>query len=765
MLVKVALTMPYFSPLLYTVSKPLQPQAAIGCFALVPIKNTTATGLIVALISDKAVISKLSGELKLRDVISINPPVLKLAHAYLNFISFVADYYLCSLGEVLKSALPGIMWPKADDFSGGANFDKFLARQTQLLDQAGTYLAKVSTLPLANIQFKPFNFRLTWQQKQVLAYIKKSIDLGKQFTKAKLSDNSHSLNDVTLLDLKAPFLNIYAQDKKNPTLNRTPTLNRLLNKQNRLKPFLLWGITGSGKTEIYIKACQYALSHQKSVILLLPEIALTPQTLARFTEYLKFTIAKSPNSKDVTYQDFNPLIVYHSKLTPKQRRLAFATCLNSHTVVVIGTRSAIFLPVNNLGLVIVDEEHDKSFKQQERPFYNARDLSLKLALQHGAAAVLGSATPSIESFYNVTRQRYFQLRLTHRPLGANLPKLTAIDLKEALASKKFFYLSQIAYQAIVDTLADGGQVLVFLNLRGFARFLVCKKCQEPVFCKNCDIALTWHITKKKLICHNCNYQLAFVKNCPRCNFDQLRFEGFGSQRLEIDFKNHFNTAQVIRVDADSVNSFAEMRQVFSDIAAKKYDIIIGTQMLTKGHDFAHVKLVIVPLADISLNMPDFRAAERTFQTIYQVSGRAGRGQNFHSQAILQSYNRHHPAISCALAGDFTTFAAYELDKRAKLLYPPFCKIAHITVNDTDEARVTAVALHLFDYLNHQLPAQIKLLPPIKAPIYLKNKRFEWEIEVKSSLAWHLNQFLKAKFWHNKAQKIISNSRLLIKIDV
>ncbi|PWM77607.1 MAG: primosomal protein N' [Phascolarctobacterium sp.] len=443
--------------------------------------------------------------------------------------------------------------------------------------------------------------------------------------------------------------------------------------------FLLQGVTGSGKTEVYLNLTAAALAEGRQVLVLVPEIALTAQIVKRFQSWFKGSIA-----------------VVHSKLSAGERADVFYKIRTGEAQILIGVRSAVFAPFADLGLVIIDEEHDQSYKQEERPCYHAREVALRRADYFGVPVVLGSATPSIESYYNAISGKYAHLRLTGRPNGQPLPKVQIVDMRKELQNKNFSVLSRTLQQELVRTAAAGEQAIVLLNRRGYSTFVMCRDCGETIICPHCAVALVYHEAGKVMRCHYCGNTMPVPDECPKCHSRRIKFFGTGTQKAEAQIAA-LPEVKVLRMDQDrTLRKFAH-EEILSAFASGKYNVLIGTQMVAKGHDIPNVTLVGVLSADSALNMPDFRASERAFSLLTQAAGRAGRGDK-PGHVVLQVYDADSRTVKLAAAQDYDTFAREELERRRELNYPPYAAFLKITVWDKDEARANKTAQEITDFL-------------------------------------------------------------------
>lgn len=524
--------------------------------------------------------------------------------------------------------------------------------------------------------------------------------------------------------------------------------------------FLLEGITGSGKTEVYLRFFEELITRGKQGLLLVPEIGLTPQLTGRAVARFGSRVA-----------------VYHSGLTDAQRHAQWLRMKNGEADIVIGTRSALFAPLPKLGAIVVDEEHDGSYKQDDGVPYHGRDGAVMRAHIEEIPVVLGSATPSLESLENARRGKYTRLRLVERPTGSPLPEVEIIDMRARVVrrageeqsegtrrKRELGALSPALFDAIGETLARNEQILLFTGRRGFAGALQCDTCGEPIRCPNCDIALTLHGARGRkagsgkdagggfvLACHYCDYAIPEPASCPACNAPSLFPIGHGTERLEAELADFFPQARVARFDSDSAGSSPKRQKILADMRRGRIDILVGTQMVTKGHDFPGVTLVGVVAADVTLALPDFRATERTFQLLTQVAGRAGRGDQA-GRVIIQTRQPEHASFAAAREHDIGAFAATELEHRRELSYPPFARLANVRISSTSEAKAEKAATEaaaiaarvrrsLLKAGGPSDASSLTLLGPALAPFAKLRGRHRWQLLVKAASPGALSAFV------------------------
>lgn len=477
--------------------------------------------------------------------------------------------------------------------------------------------------------------------------------------------------------------------------------------------YLLFGITGSGKTEVYIRCIETCLEQKKNVLMLIPEISLTPQMVDRF------------------YRAFGAQIaILHSQLSERERYDQWKDIHSGKCSIVIGARSAVFAPLSHIGMIIVDEEHENSYKQEQSPRYNARDVAILRAKYNNAVVVLGSATPSLESWQNVQKGRYKLLILEHRPITAILPKVQIVDMRDSAIDALF---SEILVRKIQECLDKKEQVILLQNRRGYASFVQCQKCGELLECPDCDISLFYHRHTENLLCHYCGYQTSVPRKCPKCGNHTFNFGIAGTQKVEQQLRTYFPNARILRMDSDTTTKKDSYTYMFNAMRLNEVDILFGTQMISKGLDFPNVTLVGVILADLSLSVPDFRAGEKTFQILTQVAGRSGRGDK-EGEVIIQTFNPDHYAIQYARNHNFRAFAEKELVFRDQLHYPPFYRLARVLFTCEDE-QVLYASLEKIRKVGSSLQKrfpdnQLIVLGPVPAPINKLQNKFRYHLIIK-----------------------------------
>ncbi|MGT2687334.1 primosomal protein N' [Streptococcus porcinus] len=479
------------------------------------------------------------------------------------------------------------------------------------------------------------------------------------------------------------------------------------------KPFLLEGITGSGKTEVYLHLIEYVLKLGKTAIVLVPEISLTPQMTSRFISRFGKLVA-----------------IMHSGLSDGEKFDEWQKIKNGQAKVVVGARSAIFAPLENIGAIIIDEEHESSYKQESNPRYHARDVALLRAQTYHAVLVLGSATPSIESRARATKGVYHFIELTQRANPhAQIPQVEIVDFRDYIGKQDVSNFTPYLIDKIKDRLSKKEQVVLMLNRRGYSSFIMCRDCGYVDTCPNCDISLTLHMDTKSMNCHYCGFQKAIPKTCPNCQSSSIRYYGTGTQKAYDELLQVLPEARILRMDVDTTRKKGSHEKLLSAFGRQEADILLGTQMIAKGLDFPNVTLVGVLNADTSLNLPDFRSSERTFQLLTQVSGRAGRAEKT-GEVLIQTYNPNHYAIQLAKSQDYEAFYAYEMKMRQKMAYPPYYFTVGLIMSHQDEQEVIKKAYQVMTMLREGLTSNVKILGPTPKPIARTHNLFHYQIILK-----------------------------------
>ncbi len=700
----------------YSIPPELVGQVDVGSRVQVPFGPRKVLGVVTA-IAEESAHARLKPIIKVLGTQTlVTPKVLKLAR-------WIGEYYCCAPETALKSMLPEAvrkeeaswrerLFVRALPFTG--ELPKLAKRQREIWN----IIEERRELPLQE---------LVELAETTAATIRRLEDKGLIAITSQISERDPYANEIILptlpivlnpaqanaLEKIKAAMNAERETcdvKREKTSEPGSDSSRITHHASRT--FLLHGVTGSGKTEIYLQAIAYALEQGKGAIVLVPEISLTPQTVERF----KARFSSGPLQTLVA--------VLHSHLSAGERHDEWHKIRQGRARIVIGARSAIFAPVESLGLVIVDEEHEHTYKQEEAPRYHARDVAIMRGQMEGAVVVLGSATPSLESYFNCKKGKFTLLDLPERVDNQKLPYVRVVDMRQAAAKEKgALIFSPQLKEAIQQRLERGEQTILFLNRRGYSSSLQCPKCGFVATCPNCSLALTFHRQEQKLRCHICGHHEPVPKVCPeeKCKNPAIRYAGLGTQKVEDTLNKLFPKARVVRMDADTMKRKDDYRTILGDFRVGKIDILVGTQMIAKGLHFPNVTLVGIIYADLALHQPDFRAGERTFQLLTQVAGRAGRG-DIEGEVFVQAFTPFHPSIQFARRHDFVGFYDQELEFREQLRYPPFSRVALLTLKGRNEEKVKFSAEHLKQELEKTLgntaaPAAVVSAPTDEAELF------------------------------------------------
>lgn len=751
------------------------PEPELGARILVPLGRTMVTGYIVGLhVKLPTEAGLLESDIKLAgavvDSVAVCTPEI------LEITRWVADYYASPWGEVIKAALPPGISPIIHELitlteKGKANFNgvalpslsmhilerlgeqeslqrasfEDLASSPQVakalrdLEQSGLII-RTHQQSTAFVKPKLVRFvrltgpaeldahKPTMAQQRVITILQSGEPLPLQ-NLLKVANVGSST--VTILEKKG-LVAIWSEAvRRNPFYDgakTSPSKYILTGKQQSVldqivkgitdesyKAFLLHGVTGSGKTEVYIRAMRAALDQGKSAMMLVPEIALTPVFSNRLREHFSSEVA-----------------IFHSSLRRGERFDEWTRVRNGAARIVIGTRSAVFAPVKNLGLIVIDEEHEASYRQQDSPYYSGRDTAIVRAQKESAIVVLGSATPSLESFHNARHGKYTYLSLPERIGSRPLASAALIDMRNVFTRHgKPCVFSDELLEAIQETHQRREQSIILLNRRGYSSFALCRSCGESIQCPNCDVTLTYHRSERVMVCHYCNHREAIPSVCPHCGKNYIYYVGEGTEQLEEMLRTTFPDLRIARIDRDTTANRRRFEKSLKDFSEGHLDSLVGTQMLAKGHDFPNVTLVGVVSVDAGLALPDFRAAERTFQLITQVAGRAGRGDR-PGRVLIQTYHPHHYALRHACAQDYDGFYQEEIRYRQNHSYPPFVALGSLLVHGPDLNKVRTDALELRKHLDSALQdRRARILGPAPAPLARLKGEHRFQLLIKS----------------------------------
>jgi len=702
----------------YAVPEGLMNRVGVGSRVRVPFREKSALATVVAVTEQ----SEAKG-IRLIEAVVGEAPIL--SEQLLELGRWISAYYCCPIETVMRSLLPQVIrraevgWKKQLFVQPEREIDnevleklrKRAPRQAELLEAIVRLEAPIRASQLL-----------------------RDTSLDNQTLRALVKRGLVNLREEAVV--RDPHGDEQFIATSNLILNQEQAhalkeITQALDSPEKSRPILLHGVTGSGKTEIYLQAIRTTLDRGHTAIVLVPEISLTPQTVERF------------KSRFADVQD--AVAVLHSHLSEGERHDEWHKIHSGRARIVIGARSAIFAPLKNLGLIVVDEEHETTYKQEEAPRYHARDLAIVRAKIEKCVAVLGSATPSLESYHNAAIGKYRLITLTQRIDEKQMPLMRIVDLRqERRKGKSATILSEKLSQAIADRLEKREQTILFLNRRGFSTSLLCSNCGEARNCPNCSVALTFHrhpAVAGRLSCHLCGHTAAVPKKCPACGQDALIYAGFGTEKVEATVSQIFPKAVVRRMDADSMTRKEAYRETLRNFRTGKIDILVGTQMIAKGLHFPNVTLVGIINADLALHLPDFRAGERTFQLLTQVAGRAGRGETS-GEVFVQTYTPFSPSIQFARHHDFAGYFQQELEFRERCDFPPFAHAILITVRSAHDGRAKLSAETLQRRLKEALPQEFILGDAAPAPLEKLQSQFRFHILIRGEAIMRLSRLVR-----------------------
>ncbi|HEX3449916.1 MAG TPA: primosomal protein N', partial [Isosphaeraceae bacterium] len=660
---------------------------------------------------------------RIKEVVEVLDPLPLIDGTMLQLTRWIADYYACSWGQALDAVVPAGVKKHA-----GTRIGTFLLvpaeiradlreeilkrrlppKQTAVLEvlcRSDEPLTVVDVCRMAKCTPVPIQ---ALRKEGLVGSVKRRLPVGLSKTISP-DDAPPALDDTDAPSQKGKT----AKDLPRPVLTaeQAVTLDHLVPaiESGGFGPFLIHGVTGSGKTEVYLAAIEEVVARGREAIVMVPEISLTPQTIRRFR------------------RRFASVAVLHSHMSDAERHRHWQSIASGEVQVVVGARSAVFAPARRLGLLVVDEEHESSFKQETTPRYNARDVAVMRAQMEGVPVLLGSATPSLESWRNAERGRYTRLAMPSRVGGRPMPRVEIIDMRNEKAAVAG--LSESLRQAMVQALLEGGQIILLLNRRGFHTFVLCPRCGHVVKCHACDVAATYHKSRHTLICHTCDAERACPPACPGCGAPALHYGGIGTERLEREIRAAFPDVVARRMDSDTMRSPGSHEEVLGAFKAGLVRILLGTQMIAKGLDFPNVTLVGVVNADTALHLPDFRAAERTFQLVAQVAGRTGRGDR-PGRVLVQTYAPDHPAIRSAAKHAFLEFAQNELPEREKFGVPPFGRLVRVIARGPEDKAVFAYMKDLAAAFRLAADPSVRVVGPAPAPIIKIRNLFRFHLQLR-----------------------------------
>jgi len=770
----VSLPVPLDQPFTYLLPETMRHRVAPGCRVLVPFGSRTMTGVVLRTHSDPPAGAAREALRLLDEEPALDENLLRLGR-------WISDYYCCPLGETLRAMTPLAADIKRSKVYSLTSSGHDVARQFHLSetsdDAASQILRLLDVRPLSlsyiakkvekaapvlrslekkglvevedraedrdplrasaarlRVEFsRRSEEKLGKPERELLAYLELHPGphnlAGLETSVRKASSSARVLARRGLVNLAVEPMNISFGPARAPHMLNAQQQAAFSAIEGTLagggfQAFLLEGVTGSGKTEVYLKAIEAALARRRSALMLVPEIGLTPAVAGQFHHRFGERVA-----------------ILHSAFHDAERAQQWRRIRAGDASVVVATRSGVFAPMRDLGLIVVDEEHDQSYKQQEIPRYHGRDVAVVRARDSGAVVVLGSATPSLETRYNAEKGKYRRLELPERIERRPLPQVEIVDMRqEFLDTRKQNTFSRALIAAVEERLANGEQTMLLLNRRGFASFVACRACGERVECVNCSVTLTYHRRERRMLCHYCNYSARVPARCPKCDSEYIQFLGTGSERVEEELHSAFPRARIARLDRDTVRGKRDYESILSGFREGSYDMLVGTQMIAKGHDIPNVTLVGIVNADVGLGLPDFRAAERTFQLLTQAAGRAGRG-NTPGIVLIQTLNPDHYAIRCAAAQNYEMFYSKEIEFRRLMWYPPFGALANVVVRSVREEEALTRSAALGRLLDPP-PQGIKVLGPAPAAMARLKTEYRYQMLLKAPSRKRLNEVLQ-----------------------
>ncbi len=799
---RIAVSAPVKGTFFYSVPKSLRPLVRIGCRVLVPFNHRRVIGYVVEKIFEIP-------HRNLKEIEDLQDPEPLFHEQMVPFFQWLADYYRHPPGMVIHASLPGerfksaTLTKKGTAFLGGVLFD---SEEARMLRWIGKNPEKKLPWPMKKtypLQEKGW-IRVETRAKKggrktarVLKFVRPAANIDLEMALLKIG-RLKAENEIQFLEMifeaqAVPYGDLRNRFKNGPYLvnkwvkkgileryslpvprnpvgsgpllppgprHLNPYQHQALKQikdrldQGAFGAFLLYGVTGSGKTEVYSRAVEHAVLLGRQTILMAPEILLASYLEGLFRCRMGERVA-----------------LYHSGLSKGERNYQWSRMAAGEVDVVIGARSALFSPLPRLGLIIVDEEHDAAYVQtgSSGPHYSARDAAVVRARMEKAVLVLGSGTPSVQSFQNTRVGRYDLLKMPERVAQRPMPRMEIVDMRKVKdAYGKEPMISPKLEKALRENLGTGNQAILFLNRRGFHRIFLCRSCGKALCCPNCDVSLTFHLHENRLACHYCGFKSPSDVPCASCGGHSLKPYGFGTEKMEVELNTLFPEAEISRMDTDSTRKKGTALDILKQFARQEIDILVGTQMITKGYDFPNVTLVGVIAADVTLGFPDFRAGERTFQLLCQVAGRAGRGAH-EGRVIIQTFNPEHYVIRTAVDYDFNLFFEKEKNLRQQLRYPPFSHLACLKLQGDDPAKAGAAVRELGLRLRAMLKnwptrgKEIQLLGPVAAPMARLKGKYRWQLLVKCRNVSLLKHFLEEA--EKISAQVLGASRVRLRVDV
>ena len=674
---------------IYKIPDILVNELKVGMKVKIPFNNRIINGVVIKILSNY------DANYKLKEIVSITDKNIVLNQELFSLANYLSQVTLCSKMSAIKCLLPSSLKVKNQIH----NYNKYntYIKLTDDLDKVAAFIT---------------NNKRSKKKIEIINYLKENkVCLKSLFT-------GEALNNLIKLQIVIEFQErIYRLNHSKDSNYKKPILSseqeNAVNTVNldNYATYLLHGVTGSGKTEVYMELIDKVLNNKKTALVLIPEISLTAQLIKRFIRRFG-----------------NEVAIFNSHLSEGEKYDEYQKIYNNEVKIVVGTRSAIFTPLKNIGLIVLDEEHSETYKQDSNPRYDTIDIAKYRANYYNCPLVLGSATPSLEAMARAKKGVYKLIEMKNRIGSSLLPQIDIIDMKEEVV-KKNFVISSYLDNLIKDRLNKKEQIILLLNRRGYSTIITCSNCGYTYKCPHCDISLTYHKSSNNLRCHYCGYTLIKGDRCPNCLNNSLNFLGIGTEKLENLLKEKYPLARIIRMDVDTTQNKGAHEHIIDAFKNHEYDILLGTQMVSKGLDFPLVTLVGVINADASLNIPDFRSGEKTFALLSQVAGRAGRS-NLLGKVVLQTYDPNNPYLQFVKANNYELFYNYEMQFRKKLQYPPYYYLISILVTSKDEILVNKEATKVFNYLKNHIDSKSLIYGPTFASVYKINNIYRMQIMIK-----------------------------------
>ena len=712
-------------PFTYKVPLDMEEKIKVGQIVIVPfgVRSKPVEGFILDLKAEE----EMKVSFKMKSILSVENEEPVITEDDLKLINFLREEYLCKYIDAIRLLIPVGILKGAK--SKSRNVIVFINDNLEKIKNKDGYI-------------------------EIIDFIKRNT--GK-YTKTELS-KEHGFSIYKLNKLMEHGLikseeeivfryntREYNKDvQKNLTVEQSMAIKEIEESEENL--ILLKGVTGSGKTEVYMRIVEKTLEEGKSAIVLVPEIALTPQMIERFKGRFGSNVA-----------------LFHSKLSDGERFDEWYRVKEGKASLIIGARSAIFLPAKNLGLIIIDEEHENTYKSDQNPKYQTKEVAEYIAKLKGCKVILGSATPTIESYYRAISGEMKLVELNHRVDNKPMPKMMLVDMREELRSGNKSLFSRRLYASMKEKLEKGEQIILFLNRRGFSTFVSCRSCGYVFHCEDCDISMTYH-KNGFLVCHYCGKTKKQPNLCPKCGSKYVKFFGAGTERVEEEVRRYFKNARILRMDVDTTRAKDSHEKIYNAFKAREADILIGTQMVSKGLDFPNVTLVGILAADMSLNLPDYRAAERSFQIITQVAGRAGRGDK-EGEVIVQTYTPEHYSLQYAKKYDYENFYEKEFTIRAMMGYPPFGRILLINGSGKNEDELRKQMIYLGEKVKEKAEefGGLEVLGPTPCIIYRIKENYRWQIIIKGEFSSKFSKSIK-DILYDKANNVYNDIRVSMDIN-